>query len=243
MTRQFHIGAQNDALFIISGERPATTNDYPRHDADRTCIAKVYDKAEARRLVDAANAGLASAPQASQPPQGASSLLPGWKLVPVEPTEKMLDAAWPAYIEAANNVGSGLDFEPHDGYRSLWAAMLAASPLPAPQEPAALHWISVYDRIPQYQAGEDGERVLVLTNDHDFAGVKVHDVPVSDFYAHDPDDDEPGTEVTKLATHWMPLPPLYAAQACDSDACDQSQTTAFARAVIAADRALREQGR
>lgn len=51
MNRPFHIGAQNDALYIISGEAPATTNDYPRHDADRTCVASVVDEAEARRLV------------------------------------------------------------------------------------------------------------------------------------------------------------------------------------------------
>lgn len=46
----------------------------------------------------------------------------GWKLVPVEPTREMV-AAWPV-----SNHGSG-----HE--RSIWAAMLAASPLPA-QEPA-----------------------------------------------------------------------------------------------------------
>jgi hypothetical protein len=56
--RLFHIGAQNDALFIISGEAPALNNDYPRHDADRTCIAQVYNEAEARRIVEAANRGL-----------------------------------------------------------------------------------------------------------------------------------------------------------------------------------------
>lgn len=64
-------------------------------------------------------------------------------------------------------------------------------------------WISVSNRIPQYQDGEDGMRVLVLTADHDFDGVQVHDIPASDFYACS-DDDEPGTEVTKVATHWMP---------------------------------------
>jgi hypothetical protein len=69
--RQFHIGAQNDALFIISGEKPAPGNDYPRHDADRTCVAKVYDEAEARRLVDAANR--APSPQA-QAQQGLTEL-------------------------------------------------------------------------------------------------------------------------------------------------------------------------
>ncbi len=65
-------------------------------------------------------------------------------------------------------------------------------------------WISVNSRIPQHQDGEDGMRVLVLTADHDFGGVQVHDIPASDFYAYDPDDNEPGTEVTKVATHWMP---------------------------------------
>lgn len=49
--RQFHIGAQNDALYIISGRAPALNNDYPVHDADRTCVAKIYDEAEAKRLV------------------------------------------------------------------------------------------------------------------------------------------------------------------------------------------------
>jgi hypothetical protein len=58
MTRLFHIGAQNDALYIISGDAPALNNDYPRHDADRTCIAKVFDEAEAKRLVEAANSSL-----------------------------------------------------------------------------------------------------------------------------------------------------------------------------------------
>lgn len=64
--RQFHIGAQNDATYIISGEAPALNNDYPRHDADRTCVAKVYDEAEAKRLVDAANAALCGARSAEQ---------------------------------------------------------------------------------------------------------------------------------------------------------------------------------
>jgi hypothetical protein len=60
--RLFHIGAQSDALFIISGEAPALNNDYPRHDADRTCVAQVYNETEARRLVDAANRGLGQRP-------------------------------------------------------------------------------------------------------------------------------------------------------------------------------------
>jgi hypothetical protein len=54
--KKAHIGAQNDALFIIVGEAPASNNDYPRHDADRTAIAKVYDEDACRRLVACWNA-------------------------------------------------------------------------------------------------------------------------------------------------------------------------------------------
>lgn len=51
-----HLGAQNDAWFIILGEAPASSNDHPRHDADRTAIARVLDEAECRRLVACWNA-------------------------------------------------------------------------------------------------------------------------------------------------------------------------------------------
>lgn len=51
-----YVGAQNDALYIVLGEPPATTNDHPRHDADRTAIAKVYDQVDARRLAACWNA-------------------------------------------------------------------------------------------------------------------------------------------------------------------------------------------
>lgn len=54
------------------------------------------------------------------PPAQASAWVPdGWKLVPVQMTESMLDAAWCAC--------SGLD----DGdIRDMWRAMLAAAPIP-----------------------------------------------------------------------------------------------------------------
>lgn len=51
-----YVGAQNDALYIVLGEAPASTNDYPCHDADRTAIAKVYSEQDARRLVACWNA-------------------------------------------------------------------------------------------------------------------------------------------------------------------------------------------
>lgn len=54
--KKAHIGAQNDALFVILGEAPAATNDYPRHDADRTAIAKVYEEDACRRMVACWNA-------------------------------------------------------------------------------------------------------------------------------------------------------------------------------------------
>ena len=45
-----------DALFIIHGEAPAKSNDYPRHDADRVAIARVLDEEACRRLVACWNA-------------------------------------------------------------------------------------------------------------------------------------------------------------------------------------------
>lgn len=89
-------------------------------------------------------AAKAQAAPASLPPQGAAS---GWKLVPVEPTLDMIesgaqrlvswggeDCKWPddwslLQVSAARN-------EAERVWRSMW---LAASPAPAPQEPAA--WI------------------------------------------------------------------------------------------------------
>lgn len=55
-TRRAHLGAQNDAMFIIHGEAPASSNDYPRHDADRVAIARVFDDEGCRRLVVCWNA-------------------------------------------------------------------------------------------------------------------------------------------------------------------------------------------
>jgi hypothetical protein len=53
---KYHVGAQNDALFIIMGAPPAQGNDYPNHGADRLVIAKVLDSSLAQQLVIDANA-------------------------------------------------------------------------------------------------------------------------------------------------------------------------------------------
>jgi hypothetical protein len=60
--RRFHVGAQNDALYITSGQPPAINNDYPNHEADRTCVAKVFDEGEAKRLVELANRTIGHGP-------------------------------------------------------------------------------------------------------------------------------------------------------------------------------------
>jgi hypothetical protein len=48
------VGAQNDALYVID-RAPALSNDYPNHDIERECIAKLYPVA---RFAIAANARL-----------------------------------------------------------------------------------------------------------------------------------------------------------------------------------------
>ena len=69
-----------------------------------------YDAA--RRALTAANA--VSRPQATEPA--------GWKLVPVEPTQEMLDAV----VTTLDDHLLGPDAEKQ--YREDWAAMLAAAP-------------------------------------------------------------------------------------------------------------------
>lgn len=63
---RFWVGAQNDAWFIVYGDKPAQGNDHPNHEADRTAVAKVYDEALARRLCELANAAPAAPVQAGR---------------------------------------------------------------------------------------------------------------------------------------------------------------------------------
>lgn len=39
----WHLGAQNDAVFIVAGRKPALNNDYPVHDAARTPVGLLYN--------------------------------------------------------------------------------------------------------------------------------------------------------------------------------------------------------
>lgn len=48
------VGAQNDALYVIVGDPPSINNDYPRHDANREPIAKIYTGDADARLIAAA---------------------------------------------------------------------------------------------------------------------------------------------------------------------------------------------
>lgn len=66
MNQQFHIGAQNDVLWIIKGEKPASSNDHPSHAADRTAVAKVVDHELAKELIEKAN-GAGVLPQSPPP--------------------------------------------------------------------------------------------------------------------------------------------------------------------------------
>lgn len=55
------VGAQNDALYIID-RNPASSNDYPNHEADCEAIAKVYDNVRGVSAADHA-ALIAAAPE------------------------------------------------------------------------------------------------------------------------------------------------------------------------------------
>lgn len=108
----------------------------------------------------------------------------GWKLVPVEPTPKMIDATWYHEIDMSCGIES-------QGARNkrIYEAMLAA----APAAPAADAWIHVSERLP----GED-DQVLCWCEDETVAWADVSSHHNSFF-----------TDMTHEllpVTHWMPLP-------------------------------------
>ena len=62
----WHVGAQNDLLFVTAGREPALNNDHPWHDAPRVAVARMFEAAADDCLpIDAhANARLmATAPE------------------------------------------------------------------------------------------------------------------------------------------------------------------------------------
>ena len=50
------VGAQNDALYVISGRAPSLNNDDPWHDAPREPVAMVYGDKDAAHIVRCVNA-------------------------------------------------------------------------------------------------------------------------------------------------------------------------------------------
>lgn len=57
----WHVGSQNDALYITAGKPPSKSNDYPDYDADRELIAKIFGSypvsdANASRIAACVNA-------------------------------------------------------------------------------------------------------------------------------------------------------------------------------------------
>jgi hypothetical protein len=50
--KTFHIGAQNDQLYIFFGVPPSPGNDHPNHAADRVVVAKVVDEHQANVMLE-----------------------------------------------------------------------------------------------------------------------------------------------------------------------------------------------
>ena len=62
-TGPWHVGAQNDLLFIVAGRAPAINNDYPVHDAARTVISQIEECDKDRTEVEANARLIAAAPE------------------------------------------------------------------------------------------------------------------------------------------------------------------------------------
>lgn len=157
---KYHLGAQNDALYIIQGEAPsAAGNDYPRHDADRQAIARVLDEALARELVDAANAkpitcdktdARAIAIEQAIAPAGTRSA--GVDLIAKERQRQILKEGWTAEHD-----------DDHDDHSLALAAALYASPIALYEvnvTPERAYWLdpwawdAEWDKRPRYGSGK-----------------------------------------------------------------------------------------
>lgn len=49
----WHVGAQNDMLYVIAGEPPAMSNDFPNHEANRIVVGSASTIANARLIAAA----------------------------------------------------------------------------------------------------------------------------------------------------------------------------------------------
>jgi hypothetical protein len=89
----------------------------------------------------------------------------GWKLVPVKPTDEMLDAAdVPARVH------------PDAYFRAVYRAMLAAAPEPPADERDAeiARWIAVDERLPT-RSDADFDGYLFTYGDDGFGGMDVRE--------------------------------------------------------------------
>jgi len=65
-------------------------------------------------------------------------------------------------------------------------------------------WIACTELLPP---ADEGMKVLAYTRHHDYGGAQFHHMKAMDFYELDPDGDgEPGTDLARNVTHWMPEP-------------------------------------
>lgn len=117
--------------------------------------------------------------------QLARQQVPGWKLVPVEPTLEMANAS----VYNGTDYTGSFDF---DDFKKDWSDILAAAPAPV-AEPAS-QWVAVSERLPNVT-----QEVIVFSS---FEGVCAG---VLDSYGEwfAPCSEYKLTRVT----HWMSLPP------------------------------------
>ena len=111
--------------------------------------------------------------------QPAQAVPDGWQLVPVEPTEHLLDALFE----------HGMQDEDDDVIREAYRAMLAAAPAaPVAQEPVAFFW---EDTVPHFEGRRHGP-YFGWPTDEDLARVAGSAKPVP-LYAAPPAAEQPDT--------------------------------------------------
>ena len=103
-----------------------------------------------------------------------------WKLVPVEPTEEMVEAGFDAVPGA------------HEGFiRARWRCMLAAAPQPPSQWPAPR---------PMSEAPKDRPVLAWWPESKEWAGVRWWDVHAVWLHSLSKCEEQ-------QPTHWLPMPP------------------------------------